>query len=373
MKKFNFNSSIIIMRYYLNPLKILTRYIGISLICLSIFSCANKDTVNPTSSFESNSQISNENLIGNKGPSKSLTTDAATLMAPSKDENNNLLSSSEPASNSAHKGDYVLGPDDLIEISVYQVDELNRTVRVSSSGFINLPLAGMIKVSGLTAPELENEISKRLQKYLQEPIVSIFIKEYRSQSITVLGAVVKPQVYVVTRQNFLIDIISISGGLTKDAGDICYVRRGNETIIVNIKDLLIGGDMKLNIPVFSGDIIHVPLGGIIFVDGSVNFPGSFNMQGTITITQAIAMAKGLKFEAIRDEIKVYRDSGKATRDIIDIDYDAILEKKSPDIFLKDKDVLIVPKSGVKSFWNGFVQSLTGAFRFGSSVSVGAGF
>jgi len=189
----------------------------------------------------------------------------------------------------------------------------------------------------------------------------------------VLGAVMTPQVYTVTRQKFLVDILSISGGLTKDAGDICYVRRGNETIIVNIKDLLIGGDMRLNIPVFSGDIIHVPAGGVIFVDGSVNAPGSFTMSGTITLTQAIAMARGFKYEAIRDEIKIYRDSGKETRDIIDIDYDAILDKKSPDILLKDKDVLIVPNSLVKGFWNGFVQSLSGAFRFGSSVSVGAGF
>ena len=338
-----------------------------------MFSCANKEMVKPESSFESNSQISNENLMGDKEPSKSLTTDASTLMVPSKVEDSNPLSSSKPSTDSAYKGDYVLGPEDLIEINVYQVDELNRIARVSSSGFIKLPLVGTVKVSGLTSPELENEISKRLQQYLQEPIVSIFIKEYRSQSITVLGAVQTPQVYTVTRQKFLIDMLSISGGLSKDAGDICYVRRGNETIIVNIKDLLIGGDMKLNIPVFSGDIIHVPLGGVIFVDGSVNSPGSFNMQGTITLTQAIAMAKGFKFEAIRDEIKVYRDSGKATRDIIDVDYDSILEKKSPDILLKDKDVLIVPKSGVKGFWNGFVQSLSGAFRFGSSVSVGAGF
>jgi len=285
----------------------------------------------------------------------------------------NKLNSAESSNDLPYKGDYVIGAEDLIEISVYQVEEQNRTVRVSSSGFIKLPLVGTIKASGLTAPELENEISNKLQPYLQEPVVSVFIKEYRSQSITVLGAVLTPQVYIVTRQKFLIDMLSISGGLTKDAGDICYVRRENETIIINIKDLLIRGDMRLNIPVFSGDIIHVPIGGIIFVDGAVNSPGSFNMQGTTTLTQAIAMAKGLKYEAIRDNIRVYRDSGKDARDIIDVDYDAILEKKSSDIFLMDKDVVIVDKSGAKSLWQGFVQSLTGAFRFGSSVSVGAGF
>lgn len=339
---------------------------------LSMLSCVGNDVVKSESSFESApSHISSASVIGGTGSFDPLIVDKKILTASSKDENNNLPSS-ETSIASGYKGDYIIGPEDLVEINVYQVEELNRTARVSSSGHIKLPLAGTIKASGLTAPELESELSKRLQQYLQEPIVSVFIKEYRSQSITVLGAVITPQVYIVTRQKFLIDMISMSGGLTKDAGDICYVRRGNETIIVNIKDLLVGGDMRLNIPVFSGDLIHVPVGGVIFVDGSVNNPGSFTMQGTITLTQAIAMAKGFKYEAIRDEIKVYRDTGKDTRDIIDIDYDAILEKKSPDIFLKDKDVLIVPKSGVKGFWNGFVQSLTGAFRFGSSVSVGAG-
>lgn len=357
------------MRYYLKSTKIFARYIILFLLFLSIVSCNSKDSVKPDSLFESTPHNSSESVITDM---KALPPNTMTLKVSSNDNNDTPLSSSEPSIASAYKGDYVIGPEDLIEISVYQVEELNRTSRVSSSGFIKLPLVGTIKVVGFTAPELENEISKKLQQYLQEPIVSVFIKEYRSQSITILGAVKTPQVYVVTRQKFLIDMFSIAGGLTNDAGDMCYVRRGNETLIINIRDLLVGGDMNLNVPVFSGDIIHVPIGGVIFVDGSVNSPGSFVMQGTITLTQAIAMAKGFKFEAIRDELKVYRDSGKATRDIIDVDYDSILAKKSPDIFLKDKDVLIVPKSGVKGFWNGFVQSLSGAFRFGSSVSVGAG-
>lgn len=360
------------MRYYFDSIKKSAKYIAISLICLAIFSCSGKDYIKSESSLESTSQMSSENTEGNRGSLKSIPPDESSLEA----SNNNEISklpSTESHLASAYKGDYVIGPEDLIEVNVYQVEELNRTARVSSSGFIKLPLVGTIKVSGLTAPELENEISKRLQQYLQEPVVSIFIKEYRSQSITVLGGVQNPQVYTVTRQKFLLDLLTISGGLTKDAGDICYVRRGEETIIINTKDLLIGGDMKLNIPVFSGDFIHVPIGGVIFVDGAVNSAGSFSMQGTITLTQAIAMAKGFKYEAIRDELRVYRDSGKATRDIIDVDYDAIMEKKSPDIILKDKDVLIVPKSGVKGFWNGFVQSITGAFRLGSAVSIGAGF
>ncbi len=163
----------------------------------------------------------------------------------------------------------------------------------------------------------------------------------------------------------------MSGGLAEGAGDICYVQRGSETIVVNINELLIEGNAKLNIPVFSGDIIHVPKGGVIFVNGAVNDPGSFVVKGTITLTQAIAMAKGFRYEAKRDQLRVYRDAGKDTMEIIDIDYDDILAEKDSDIILKDRDVVIVPKSDVKNFFNGFVNTFRGLIQFGK-FSVGAG-
>lgn len=347
------------MRYN-KKLKSLIKCFTILLTGLILFSCAGNQAVRPESSFNTEPHVSQENK-----------SEVITHTPSHVSENNPVLPLQTPIE-SAYTGDYVLGPEDLIEIDVYQVGELKRTERVSASGFIKLPLTGLIKVAGLTASELEAEIGKSLERYLQDPVVSVYIKEYRSQSITVLGALKEPQVYTVTRQKFLVDIISMAGGLTKDAGDICYVRRGGETVIINIKDLLIGGDMRLNIPVFSGDVVHVPVGGVIFVDGSVNSPGSFSMQGTLTLTQAIAMSKGFKYEAIKDQLRIYRDSGQSVREIIDVDYDSILAEKSPDIVLKDKDIVIVPRSGAKALWNGFVQSLSGAIRLGS-VSLGGGF
>ncbi|RJQ14287.1 MAG: hypothetical protein C4560_12595 [Nitrospiraceae bacterium] len=264
------------------------------------------------------------------------------------------------------ESDYVIGPEDLLDIDVFQVDELKRTVRVSSSGYINLPIAGKINVTGLTVSQLEEELARRLERYLQEPTVSIFIREYRSQRITVLGAVKNPQVYNVTRQKFLLDMLSLSGGTTETAGDICYIQRGSETIVINLNDLLLEGDVKLNVPVFSGDIIHVSRGGTVFVNGAVNSPGSFGMQGTVTLTQAIAMAKGLQYEAEKS-LRIYRDTGKETRDIIEVDYAAVLEEKSSDITLKDKDVVIVPKNGARTFFKGFVETLKGFISFGKSL------
>src|SRR5512136_1213581 len=122
--------------------------------------------------------------------------------------------------------DYKIGPEDLIEISVFEEEKLNKTVRVSSQGNISLPLLGILRAKGLTANELEREIRDLLaEKYLQDPHVSVFIKEYRSQRISVVGMVEKPGVYDVTGQKTVLDVLAMSGGLKEDAGQLLFLIR----------------------------------------------------------------------------------------------------------------------------------------------------
>lgn len=338
----------------------LTKQILAFLLLVSMIACSGKDSVKPSTMSAASMETSTENVINDNEISDSSTTGGFLHESSSIPSQNDELLSEAPGG-FAYKGDYIIGPDDLIEITVYQVDELKRNLRVSSSGYIKLPLAGTIKASGLTVPELEAELAKRYDRYLQEPIVSVFIKEFRSQRITVLGAVNKPQVHTVRNQNFLLDMLTLSGGLTDESGEICYVRRDSETVVINLDELLIKGNTRLNIPVFAGDIIHFPVGGIIFVNGAVKSPGSFPVKGGVTLTEAISMAKGLNTVALKKELKVYRDTGKEKRDIIPVDYEAILAQKAPDIELEDKDIVIVPESAFKEF----IRSLSGATSFGS--------
>ena len=122
--------------------------------------------------------------------------------------------------------DYKIGPEDLLEISVFEDEKLNKSVRVSSQGNISLPLLGILKVKGLTANELEKEIRDLLaEKYFQDPHVSVFIKEYRNQRISVMGAVEKPGVYDVTGQKTVLDILAMAGGLKEDAGQLLFLIR----------------------------------------------------------------------------------------------------------------------------------------------------
>jgi polysaccharide export outer membrane protein len=263
--------------------------------------------------------------------------------------------------------DYKLGPEDLLEITVFQANELNTTVRVSASGFIKLPLIDKIDVTGLTVSELESLICKKMEKYLAEPVVSVFIKEYRSQQIAVLGAVKNPGVFYVTGQRYLLDLLSMAGGLSPEAGDLCIIQKnsgnnpGNqpvENVVVDLDQLLVKGNIDLNLPMFSGYVVHVPKAGIFFVDGAVKGAGSFPLKGKVTLTQAISLAKGLEYEATRSDMKIYRDNGKPEREVIEVDYDSILENKSPDVEIKDKDVIIVASSGFKRLLKGIGTGLS---------------
>jgi polysaccharide export outer membrane protein len=286
--------------------------------------------------------------------------------------NSELSQKSMEAKKTLSSADYKIGPEDLLEITVFQANELNTTVRISASGFIKLPLIDKIEATGLTVSELESLICKKMEKYLAEPVVSVFIKEYRSQQIAVLGSVKNPGVFYVTGQRYLLDLLSMAGGLSEDAGDLCVIQKTSgtnqgdqavENIVVDLDQLLAKGNIDLNVPLSSGYVVHVPKAGIFFVDGAVKGPGSFSLKGKITLTQAISLAKGLDYEATRSDLKIFRDNGKPEREVIEVDYDSILESKSLDVEIKDKDVIIVSSSGLKRIMKGIATGLSfGMFR-----------
>ena len=112
--------------------------------------------------------------------------------------------------------EYRIGPQDLLELQVFGVDALNRTVRVNSRGFISLPLVGLIQAAGLTSEQLEQALAAKLsENYLQNPQVTVFIKEFTSQRVTVEGEVNKPGVYPLKGRTTLLQTLATAEGLTK--------------------------------------------------------------------------------------------------------------------------------------------------------------
>ena len=287
--------------------------------------------------------------------------------------------------------DYKIGPEDLLEISVFEAEKLNKTVRVSSQGNISLPLLGVLRVKGLTANQLERELRELLaEKYLQDPHVSVFIKEYRSQRISVMGAVEKPSVFEVTGQKTILDMLAMAEGLKDDAGHLLFLirppavegeapealeggkdfERGSpKTFVIDLEELLVKGDLTLNLPLTHGDVLNIPTSGKVFVGGEVRRPGGFPLgRKRMTVSQAIIMAAGLKPQANASETKIFRCSEKGVgKEILSVNVYAIQKGQGEDPYLKENDIIIVPRHGVKAFFVGIKETLTGIFSMGYSL------
>lgn len=114
------------------------------------------------------------------------------------------------------QSDYRVGPLDVLDIAVFQVEDLNRTVRINSSGNVSLPLIGTFTAGGKTVQELEAEIAERLMDgYLQNPQVTVYVKEFTSQRITVEGAVNSPGMFPITGQTSLLQAVALAGGMDR--------------------------------------------------------------------------------------------------------------------------------------------------------------
>lgn len=292
--------------------------------------------------------------------------------------NEKLLMSMLSAGRTSSK-DYKIGPDDLIEVTVFEDEKLNKIVRVTSQGNISLPLIGIIQVKGLTSSELEKEVRALLsEKYLQDPHISIFIKEYHNQRISVMGAVTKPGVYDVTGEKTILDLLSLSGGLRDDAGKLLFLIRPPsqdrsldseppKTFTADLEDLLIKGDLSLNYSLLHGDVMNIPPAGKVFVGGLVMRPGGFPLEKKMTLSQAIAVAGGLDTKADTSEVRVFRYSGKGEqKQAIIYNVSQIQKGQISDPYLQENDVVFVPRSGTKTvlleMWD-FFKARVGTFAW----------
>ena len=158
--------------------------------------------------------------------------------------------------------DYRIGAQDLLAISVFGVQELNKEVRVNSNGQISLPLIGGVMAGGRTIPELESDLAKKYADgYLQKPQVSVFVKEFTSQRVTMEGAVVKPGIYPITGKTSLLQAIALAGGIddkTADLGGIVLMRQINGKRMAAAYDLrLVRKGVTEDPQIYGDDIIVV--------------------------------------------------------------------------------------------------------------------
>jgi polysaccharide export outer membrane protein len=251
---------------------------------------------------------------------------------------------------------YRIGPGDLLELKVFEVDQLSQTVRVSEDGSITLPLLGRVVVEGLTQDGVVQKLTGLLQaKYVKNPQVTIFIKEYKNQQVAVIGAVEKAGSYELVGRKNLLQIISMAGGFSENASDVIFILReapdgATSTIPIDLKDLMGNGNQKLNIPIEPNDVINVPVDKEIrvFVMGRVNRPGAVTskLSEGVTLLQAIADAGGLAEGAKESAVLVTRKGKDGKEQKLKINLKDILKGRRKDLVLQEGDVVYVPES----FW-----------------------
>lgn len=252
--------------------------------------------------------------------------------------------------------EYRIGPKDLLEIKVQEVPELSSLgVRVSEDGSITLPLAGNIGLAGMTKDEVEKLIARVLieRNLVKNPQVSVFIKEYQSQVVSLIGAVTKPGIYQLVGRVTLLDIISQAGGFKENAANEIFVLREGKseaaaTIRIDLEDLTVNGNPKLNIPLQPGDVINIPADEVIsiFVFGAVRNPGALQVKKSarINIVQAVAQAGGLTESGKYSGITIKRTLKDGREENLKVNLMDIIRGKKPNIVLLKGDVVFVRES-----------------------------
>ena len=248
----------------------------------------------------------------------------------------------------ADPSDYLLGSGDKLQIRVYEAEDLNTTVRVSSRGYITLPLLGSVLVDGLSAREAEEMIEKLYRaRYIKDPHVSIFVEEHFSRRITLMGQFRNPGTYDYLSKQRLVDVMALGGGLSDIAGRVVQVRRysnlqeGQSVFVVDLDQLIKEGNSDLNIEINSGDVIFVPEAGTFFVDGAVRRPGAYHIKHTTTLHEALLEAGGLAPYANKEKAALIRISDTGNREMIELD---LTQSETMEMEIKDRDVLITEAS-----------------------------
>ena len=284
--------------------------------------------------------------------------------------------------------DYILGPDDQISIRVVDAMEISdKPVLIGTSGYITLPMVGQFRASGLTVTQLEAELVSRLKPYIRDPQVSVSIVEFRSQPVSVLGAVTNAGVIQLRGHKTLFEVISEAGGLKNDAGNSIKITRpkkngpidlptaapdssGQFSVAeVSVKSIMEGRNPQENIQIKPNDVISIPRAELIYVIGAVGRPGGFVLSERehISVLQALSMAQGLDRLASGGNARILHASGDAlTRTEIPVDVKKILTGRTNDVQMAVNDILFIPTSATKS---ATVRGIEAAIQLGTGLAI----
>jgi polysaccharide biosynthesis/export protein len=210
----------------------------------------------------------------------------------------------------------VLGPGDVVKLSVYGSPDLALETRVSDNGNITFPLLGQVAVGGLSVAAAEKKIGEALEKggYLKKAQVNMLVTTLASQQVSVLGYVNRPGRYAVEGRRRALDLLAMAGGIHGDGGDIISLvrsRNGSTTRdTLDLIDMVRKGELEHDYEVAGGDVIYVERAPRAYVTGEVTRPGPFRLERGMTVQQAVSAGGGLSLRGSNNGMKITRkDAG----------------------------------------------------------------
>ena len=243
----------------------------------------------------------------------------------------------------AQGGDYRIGPDDVLVITVWDQKDLDQTVQVRPDGKISLPLVGEMDAGGLTVAELSSRLTTLYSRTVKGAQVTVSVKEIRSRPVYFIGGVAKPGPLQLTQDLTLLQALSSVGGALPTADlESAFVQRGTNRIPINIQEIM-RGNMAQNVKLQPGDTVVLPNAATVYVQGEVKTPGQVKFVKDLTVMTAIAAAGGFTPMASPRRVTVTRGEGSKKETLRVNVNDIMSDPESKDLLLKPNDIVIVPQ------------------------------
>jgi polysaccharide export outer membrane protein len=275
--------------------------------------------------------------------------------------------------------DNVMGPEDTLNIVAGEAEEISKTWRVSGNGDLDLPMIGRIHAAGLTAAQLEGQITEKLKAFIREPHVSVYISEFRSQPVTIEGAVARPGTIQTEGQKTLLNVLMMAGG-PNAAGPTVTLTRSTQngtiplegaktdakgeysTLELKLKDVMNASNPAANLIMRPHDVLWVSTKQrLVYIIGQVNRPGAVELdtQDSVSAMQVLAAAGGLTSLAVPSNTAVMHvdEKGQYSK-VASINLKNVMNGKGADRMLTPGDILVVPENHVKSYVQAATMSAT---------------
>ena len=282
----------------------------------------------------------------------------------------------DTSATSAAEDRYRIGPADVLDIRIYNRPNLSRdAVRVEGNGMIRMPLIDTeIQAACHTEGELAREIASRYARYYKNLQVDVFIKEYHSKQVAIIGAVNDQSRFELQRRVRLLELLTYAKGPSSKAGQTINIVHSQSASLCKGPDMdnddvaaafssyklsdTLQGDPKANPYLETGDIVTIPEADQVYVVGNVFTPLTIPLKEPISLTRAIAMAGGVRQDTKKDKVRVVRqEPGSMTKTEIIVDLQAIEKKKAEDLALQPNDIIDVPTSGSKAFFRSLMGGI----------------